>query len=94
MHDKTAPGHGPKQQPVERSPAEGDGTARQGSAAPDGYWLHDDFGPHTYCPPTGDAKMPAKSKAQQKAAGAALASKRGEPPKGSLKGDRKPRQTP
>lgn len=30
--------------------------------------------------------MPAKSKAQQKAAGAALAAKRGEIPKGELKG--------
>lgn len=30
--------------------------------------------------------MPAKSKAQQKAAGAALAAKRGDAPKGSLKG--------
>lgn len=30
--------------------------------------------------------MPAKSKAQQKAAGAALAAKRGEQPKSSLKG--------
>lgn len=30
--------------------------------------------------------MPAKSKAQQKAAGAALASKRGEMPKAALKG--------
>ncbi len=30
--------------------------------------------------------MPAKSKAQQMAAGAALAAKRGEKPKGSLKG--------
>lgn len=30
--------------------------------------------------------MPAKSKAQQKAAGAALAAKRGEMPKGQLKG--------
>lgn len=30
--------------------------------------------------------MPAKSKAQQKAAGAALAAKRGEEPKSSLKG--------
>lgn len=30
--------------------------------------------------------MPAKSKAQQKAAGAALAAKRGETPKTSLKG--------
>jgi hypothetical protein len=30
--------------------------------------------------------MPAKSKAQQKAAGAALAAKRGELPKGKLKG--------
>ena len=30
--------------------------------------------------------MPAKSKAQQKAAGAALAAKRGERPKSSLKG--------
>lgn len=30
--------------------------------------------------------MPAKSKAQQKAAGAALSAKRGETPKGKLKG--------
>ena len=30
--------------------------------------------------------MPAKSKAQQKAAGAALSAKRGEMPKGKLKG--------
>lgn len=30
--------------------------------------------------------MPARSRAQQKAAGAALAAKRGEQPKGSLKG--------
>ncbi|MDX2155718.1 MAG: DUF3008 family protein [Hyphomicrobiaceae bacterium] len=30
--------------------------------------------------------MPAKSKAQQKAAGAALSAKRGESPKGKLKG--------
>jgi len=30
--------------------------------------------------------MPAKSKAQQKAAGAALSAKRGETPKGTLKG--------
>jgi hypothetical protein len=30
--------------------------------------------------------MPAKSKAQQKAAGAALAAKRGDTPKGALKG--------
>jgi Protein of unknwon function (DUF3008) len=30
--------------------------------------------------------MPAKSKAQQKAAGAALAAKRGEAPRGDLKG--------
>ena len=30
--------------------------------------------------------MPAKSKAQQKAAGAALSAKRGETPKGALKG--------
>jgi hypothetical protein len=30
--------------------------------------------------------MPARSKAQQKAAGAALAAKRGEAPKGGLKG--------
>lgn len=30
--------------------------------------------------------MPAKSKAQQKAAGAALAAKRGDQPKGKLKG--------
>jgi hypothetical protein len=30
--------------------------------------------------------MPAKSKAQQKAAGAALAAKRGDMPKGQLKG--------
>ena len=31
--------------------------------------------------------MPAKSKAQQKAAGAALSAKRGETPKSELKGD-------
>jgi hypothetical protein len=33
-----------------------------------------------------EAAMPAKSKAQQKAAGAALAAKRGEIPKSDLKG--------
>jgi uncharacterized protein DUF3008 len=33
-----------------------------------------------------EAAMPAKSKAQQKAAGAALAAKRGEIPKSELKG--------
>jgi hypothetical protein len=33
-----------------------------------------------------EVKMPAKSKVQQKAAGAALAAKRGEAPKSSLKG--------
>ena len=108
MHDKTPPGHGPKQQPTDSGPDdsgpdprpdEGDGTAGQGSAAPDGYWLHDDYGPRTYRHPAGDAKMPTKSmpeksKAQQTAAGAALAAKRGEQPKGSLTGDRKPRQKP
>jgi hypothetical protein len=34
----------------------------------------------------GDNLMPAKSKAQQKAAGAALSAKRGETPKSELKG--------
>jgi hypothetical protein len=34
----------------------------------------------------GDPNMPAKSKAQQKAAGAALSAKRGETPKSQLKG--------
>jgi len=33
-----------------------------------------------------DRKMPAKSKAQQKAAGAALSAKRGDAPKSELKG--------
>jgi hypothetical protein len=36
--------------------------------------------------PEQEVAMPAKSKAQQKAAGAALAAKRGEASKGSLKG--------
>jgi hypothetical protein len=35
---------------------------------------------------TGETVMPAKSQAQQKAAGAALAAKRGEKKKGELKG--------
>jgi hypothetical protein len=34
----------------------------------------------------GSEKMPAKSKAQQKAAGAALSAKRGDTPKSELKG--------
>jgi hypothetical protein len=34
----------------------------------------------------GDATMPAKSKSQQKAAGAALSAKRGDTPKSELKG--------
>jgi hypothetical protein len=38
------------------------------------------------CIPNRRTPMPAKSKAQQKAAGAALAAKRGETPKTSLKG--------
>jgi hypothetical protein len=37
---------GPKQQPNDP----GDTTARRGSAAPDGYWVHDDFGPRIYVP--------------------------------------------
>jgi hypothetical protein len=36
-----------------------------------------------------DSKMPAKSKAQQKAAGAALSAKRGNTPKSELKGPAK-----
>jgi hypothetical protein len=35
---------------------------------------------------SGDMKMPAKSAAQQKAAGAALSAKRGDTPKSKLKG--------
>ena len=38
------------------------------------------------CLPRRRPKMPAKSKAQQKAAGAALSAKRGDTPKSELKG--------
>jgi hypothetical protein len=38
------------------------------------------------CGEKGDPAMPAKSKAQQKAAGAALSAKRGDTPKSKLKG--------
>lgn len=57
--DKTAPDHGPKQQPVDPGRDEDDGAAGQGSAAPDGYWLHDDYGPRIYRHPPGDAPAAA-----------------------------------
>lgn len=56
MSDTPAPG--PKQQPNDQ----GDSAAQRGSAAPNGYWVHDDLGPHTYVPANAGDGAPLAAK--------------------------------